>query len=46
MDQSLLDQRFYQPTTEVFMNHPVQFLEGDNKTKLVAVSFSDLLELL
>ena len=29
----------------VFMNHPIKFLHGDNKTKLVPASFSDFLEL-
>ena len=31
---------------EVFMNHPIMFLDGDNKTKLVPASFSYFLELL
>ena len=31
---------------EVFMNHPIKFLDGDKKTKLVPASFSDFLELL
>ena len=28
------------------MNHPIKFLDGDNKKKLVPASFSDFLELL
>ena len=31
---------------EVFMNHPVMFLDGDNKTKLVPAYSSYFLELL
>ena len=31
---------------EVFMNHPIMFLERDNKGKLVPASFSYFLELL
>ena len=27
------------------MNHPIKFLDGGNKTKLVPVFFSDFLEL-
>ena len=31
---------------EVFMNHPIMFLDGDNKAKLVPASFSYFSELL
>ena len=31
---------------EVFMNHPIMFLDQDNKGKLVSASFSYFLELL
>ena len=31
---------------EVFMNHPIMFLDRDNKEKLVPASFSYFLELL